>query len=303
MKNIYLFSLLLISCYFLQAQNFASPDASWVFSFNGAWSTGVTQVVYEKDTLINNRSCRKFLRQYTRNNSTVPLLDYPIYFYVENGKVEFSTDAIHFDLLYNFRGQFEQKWKIYHRIRGNTIDSVEAKIEAVYTTPINGVNLRSMAMRFTGLGRRQYQYVDVVHEEIGPTLDFFLPWDRYYRTVDGGEGGALRCFHNNNLGLVQFDSAMHNMNYVYDCQQIVSISDLKVPSFDLKTYPNPVSQRLFIENNENQSLEFELFDLLGREVLSHSLSPGKNEWDISSLTAGVYSLKVNGWLFQRILIN
>ncbi|MEL6257167.1 MAG: T9SS type A sorting domain-containing protein [Bacteroidota bacterium] len=303
MKKIYLFSLLFLSGYFLQAQNFASPDASWVFSFNGTWSTGITQVVYEKDTLIDNRSCRKFLRQYTRENTTGPLLDYPIYFYVENGKVEFSTDAIHFDLLYNFRGQFEQKWKIYRRIRGTLVDSLEAKIEAVYTTQINGINLRTQSMRFTGLGRRQYQYVDVVYEEIGPTMDFFLPWDRYDRTRDGGEGGPLRCFHNNNVGLVQFDSAIHNMNYVYDCEQIVSISDVKVPSYDLKTYPNPVSQHLFIENNENQSLKFELIDLLGREVLTRKLSPGKNEWDVSSLMPGVYSLKVNGWLFQRILIS
>ena len=93
------------------------------------------------------------------------------------------------------------------------------------------------------------------------------------------------------------------MNYVYDCQQIVSISDIRIPSYDLETYPNPVSQALFVENHENQALKFELYDLLGRKVLSRRFSPGKNEWDVSSLVGGVYSLKVNGWLFQRLLIN
>ncbi|MEM6806114.1 MAG: T9SS type A sorting domain-containing protein [Bacteroidota bacterium] len=300
MKNIYLLSLLIFSSHFLQSQNFASPDASWVFSRNSLWDPGVTKVEYEKDTIIDNRSCRKFVRVYIAEIPPEPIFTNPLYFYIENGRVEFSTDAIHFDLLYNFRAGLEEKWKIYYRFNG-LLDSVEAKIEGVFRTQINGRSLLSQAIRFTSLSRRQFEYVEVVHEEIGPTRDFFFPWDLRYRAVDGGEGGPLRCFHNNNLGLVQFDSATNNMFYLYDCDQIVSISDVAVPSFSIDAFPNPVQELLIVDNHESYSLDIEIFDALGRKLRSKKIISGKNEWNISELPEGVYFLKAEGWLFHRFL--
>jgi len=60
---------------------------------------------------------------------------------------------------------------------------------------------------------------------------------------------------------------------------------------DLSIYPNPVSSgKIYITTKENLTKEIEIYDVLGKKILSESLS-GK-ELNISKLTAGIYILKI-----------
>ena len=68
---------------------------------------------------------------------------------------------------------------------------------------------------------------------------------------------------------------------------------------DLKLYPNPVSELLTVSMNlpEGTNLEAQVFDLLGRNVLSRNLGNlpgGQQQFDFNtgSLAAGVYSLRI-----------
>jgi hypothetical protein len=68
---------------------------------------------------------------------------------------------------------------------------------------------------------------------------------------------------------------------------------------DLKLYPNPVSEQLTVSMvlPEGTNLEAQLFDLLGRNVLSRNLGnlpggPQQFDFNTSDLAAGVYSLRI-----------
>jgi len=65
----------------------------------------------------------------------------------------------------------------------------------------------------------------------------------------------------------------------------------KDPIEGLNIYPNPVSSgKIYVTTKSGLSKEVEIFDVLGKKVISASLN-GK-ELNISDLTPGVYIIKV-----------
>lgn len=60
---------------------------------------------------------------------------------------------------------------------------------------------------------------------------------------------------------------------------------------DLSIYPNPASNgKIYITTHENLTKDIEIYDVLGKKILSTSLF-GK-ELNISKLAAGIYILKI-----------
>ncbi|MCM4159425.1 T9SS type A sorting domain-containing protein [Antarcticibacterium flavum] len=63
------------------------------------------------------------------------------------------------------------------------------------------------------------------------------------------------------------------------------------PISGLSIYPNPVTgNKVYITSDKNQSKEIEVYNVLGKVVLSAKLI-GK-ELDVSELTPGIYILKI-----------
>ena len=63
------------------------------------------------------------------------------------------------------------------------------------------------------------------------------------------------------------------------------------PIVGLSIYPNPVTgTKVYITSDNNFSKEVEVFNVLGKKVLS-SIITGK-ELDVSELTPGIYILKI-----------
>ncbi len=59
------------------------------------------------------------------------------------------------------------------------------------------------------------------------------------------------------------------------------------------TYPNPITNNVFtITSNSTSKKEFAIFNLLGKQVLSSSFSGVKSNVDVSTISAGIYILKV-----------
>jgi len=57
----------------------------------------------------------------------------------------------------------------------------------------------------------------------------------------------------------------------------------------IKVYPNPTSNKLFIECEKNSTIT--LYDMLGKEVLNQNIS-GKSEINISHLPKGIYNARI-----------
>lgn len=64
------------------------------------------------------------------------------------------------------------------------------------------------------------------------------------------------------------------------------------PIEGLSIYPNPVTgNKVFITSDKNQVKEVEIFNVLGKQIISARLI-GK-ELDVSELTPGIYILKIS----------
>lgn len=302
MKNTLL--LLFLSLFFLNSfsQDFATSDAKWVYDFNGAWFQGITKIYYEKDTLVGTRQCTKFMRELETSPGNSSVLG-PVFFYNDNGRIEFSFNAVDFDLLFNFRAGVGSTWQVYRRLEnGLLIDSFQVSIDVNTRSTINGKSLRMQIVTYSN-PRRRVSYQEVIYESIGPSIDYLFPWDQDARARDGGEGGPVRCFHNNELGLVELDTSRIHSGYVYECDQLVSINGIPIPDYQLEFYPNPVRDKLQIESYETSKLNIEIVDMLGRRVKQVEIIPGDNDVDMSSFSTGIYLMSIEGRVVRRVLKN
>jgi hypothetical protein len=62
---------------------------------------------------------------------------------------------------------------------------------------------------------------------------------------------------------------------------------------EIRFYPNPAADFLFIDNIDGESLSAEVYDLQGRKLLSFEILSGdKPQINISDLEKGLYVLKI-----------
>lgn len=76
--------------------------------------------------------------------------------------------------------------------------------------------------------------------------------------------------------------------FAFTFTEVLSISLNK----DLKIYPNPFSEQLIIENKGNSLLHFSLSNLLGQEIQSGILLPGKLNLSTTEISEGIYFISI-----------
>ncbi len=81
-----------------------------------------------------------------------------------------------------------------------------------------------------------------------------------------------------------------------------SIEDINYQD-KLEIYPNPAIDRIYIDYTEKQNVKIQIWDVVGECVLQSKLTNSTNEIDISSLSKGIYIIKLTGidWIVQRKL--
>lgn len=72
---------------------------------------------------------------------------------------------------------------------------------------------------------------------------------------------------------------------------------------NLKVYPNPFSDKIKFESNQNSRKEFKLFNTLGEIVLTGFLNSEKGEIDLSFLPDNIYFLKTNHQIVKIVKLN
>jgi hypothetical protein len=63
---------------------------------------------------------------------------------------------------------------------------------------------------------------------------------------------------------------------------------------DLSIYPNPTSHSITIKGETNMNQPFQIFDQMGREVFKGKLTGTETEVNLSALSKGMYTLKIEG---------
>ena len=86
--------------------------------------------------------------------------------------------------------------------------------------------------------------------------------------------------------------------------EVVSVPKIQSSIASLKVYPNPVNNNLHIHITPalNQpSFSFELYDILGKQVLTQTLYPYENTINVGGLSTGVYTYKI-GEVWGQVVV-
>lgn len=81
----------------------------------------------------------------------------------------------------------------------------------------------------------------------------------------------------------------------YDCS--VTVSATSLPNLNLRVFPNPTSNYLYVDHNLNTAFNLELFSANGKLLKSETHN---QKLDLSDLSAGIYFLKVYNDNYQLI---
>ena len=106
--------------------------------------------------------------------------------------------------------------------------------------------------------------------------------------TSGCTGGSLLCFSSEKLP--NFAGPNANPQTAEDCQDIVAVKDS--PLTQIKYYPNPARDFLYVENPPSPNTEVILYNQLGQEVVHHSDLLTEKKIDLRPLNPGLYHLAV-----------
>ena len=113
-------------------------------------------------------------------------------------------------------------------------------------------------------------------------------WTKYEETVIAPDTSVkfwfeLRTFDNTTVYWDDFS--------FFDNATLSTVKNKAIAGFS--TYPNPVSNGILTISSAGNSLKnITIFNLLGKQVLSSSFSGVRSNVDVSSISAGIYILKV-----------
>lgn len=113
-----------------------------------------------------------------------------------------------------------------------------------------------------------------------------------------------------NMSHVSTVASLTRTTYKSNGYSIRCLSDIPVQineinyQVDIKIYPNPVTDKIYISSTQRQSLKMQVYNTVGQCVLQTELNNLTNSIDISSLTNGVYILKFttpNGTIEKKLI--
>jgi uncharacterized protein (TIGR02145 family) len=112
--------------------------------------------------------------------------------------------------------------------------------------------------------------------------DLYYNYAQVYRSADNiGDGMSIRCVRKG------YGIGIENINF----QEKSNI------------YPNPAFDRVYINYTKTKSAKMQIYNIIGKCVLLGQLNYGINNIDVSSLSKGIYLLKMTGtdWTEERKL--
>jgi len=218
------FSLLTINA--ASSQSLGCADCRWIFDLRNG--NGITEMTFEKDTIINNNIFNKYTLLITRidfnGTDTIRTNGDPIFLSNQDGLVLYRWTREMTDTIVDFNAEIGDSWTVTDRLRDNKY--YEYIVLDTFRTLINGANLFSISYDTRPVGT-SFSFVDTLYETIGSKYSFII--------------------------------------FEFDCDRLTSTNNIEeIPQGRLHLYPNPVHDVLYIESESQE--EGRLFNQQGRQV-------------------------------------
>jgi Secretion system C-terminal sorting domain len=98
-------------------------------------------------------------------------------------------------------------------------------------------------------------------------------------------GGIFKKINNDSI---TYFAKSYVGNYTDTCEQVISTDEIK--NFPIHVFPNPVYQKMQVENERLLFSAFIIIDLSGRHILYSKVNSRKLVIDLSEISSGVYFL-------------
>jgi len=292
----YLISILL--CY-TRAQEWCPPGAHWIYQLCAYPANyEYRDLLYEKDTIIDDIPCKKISATYTsRSTNTTTLVSTyhsgtlpPFFTYEQNDSVYIFYDN-QFRLVYDFNLQVGETF-IYHNWQGFSGD-YDMIVESTDLMILNEDTLKSYVAKVSDDSTNFYEPLIVV-ENIGAINNYFFPYIYSYLFE---ESVGLACYEDDNIGLYNsYDEPTCDYIFVP-----VGLDDNMTTTMGLS--PNPVVDVLNIFNVKNAGLQtIKIYNVYGHLIhkIDHLSGNQNAQMDVSDLPEGMYIIELNYGNMQSI---
>lgn len=295
-NNLIILLLLLVVSYNLKAQTeFAPVGAEWYYNYNNFWNVGYVKITSESDTIIDNVFCKKLVKSihvydYVSYNEKKGVFGYE-YLTQINDSVMIYSDG-EFKKLYDFSAEIGDTLLIPGLGHYEEFTHGTAVVTGKGFMEFEGESLRYIDLKhledtpwqFSCYHNYDNGYNTArICEKIGNISGYLLP-EKYF-IVDDDEGGALRCYSDNETSIT---FSKEECDYVPQKDDVDEISASDI----IKIYPNPTSNNITIElTEENNTID--IYDNIGKRVNSFQTDNKLINIDISDYPSGLYLFTIN----------
>ena len=263
------------------SQTWCDAGASWKYSHFNFAIEGYTEINYIGDTVINGQSVQlldKHINAYDFISSQYIDIDLGEEFTYESNGVVYLWYNNDWDTLYNFNADIGESWRMAKQPFLNACDSNSTlTVTATGNKLINGITLKYLVVDFNF----PFGYSDTIVEKIGFISSYMLPYDICDGALDAHEGGAFRCYQDNNF-------STYKPHFSEDCDFIVGIEENTIER-DIVLVPNPAASHIEIMGDLSGNIECILTDINGK---LWAVIKENNKIDVSHLPKGLYILTV-----------
>jgi hypothetical protein len=304
------------------AQNafkWADSAAVWHLSSGSMLGLGYQKMVYEKDSIINNKHCQKISRMSQIRQQTGPgtfaisplMFDASYFLYKSNDSI-FSYHDNQFFLAFKTNGIVGEIWDLGKLYINDTIQHACVKVDSVFYQSYNGQSLRNIKIHACDMNGDSIVYN-------GPNPDSALTAliaPGYIGSIINEKFGPLQGFNGINFAYPNF-GIIEYMPATMLCYQSATFPFHQFQNEDcfnnifvgveeqsmggkIDFFPNPASNQMSILNHEGETIV--IADLSGKVIFQKQLNQNTETINIENLANGMYMVNV-GLITRKLIKN
>ncbi len=290
LATLFCIQLILLCNISSQAQTWAPEGAKWHYNETHAFAPDTGFIFYESvsDTVINNQPCQKI----EKNHGLYYMLrDSQEEFMFSRNDTVFVYDAFldDFQILYDFNAESNDTWYRLIPNYDEDNDTAYVHIDSVKTVEINGVPVKRLFASFSMIYHHDYindiTYNGIITECIGYEKYMFYSTPITFFTYDHNFSSGLRCYEDEFLGFYETGIA-ESCTYT---SSGTSTDPLLSKELSLRIYPNPVSDRIWIDREVATPLNYAIISMKGI-ILKQGVLNENHIIDMKNISKGIYIL-------------
>ena len=285
MKFSYCFLIVFFAVNHLAGQEWSPIGAEWYYDITYASNNNIDfhRVYCDSVVKIKNRDCKRINIDFSACNIQ---FGGKLYTYKSQDTIFFYNQAFNeFEVLYNFNAKKSDSWKIKRKDNfSGSIDTVTVIVDSISAKVVNSKTLKVLVVRYKYNQIYSFSSISQIIESIGD-LNFIINiLPKYYPTCDFEFLRNLRCYNDPILGTYS-TGLRDSCNYIFKA----SLSSIYLNQ--TKIYPNPTSDKLFIESDARIK-KISIVDLLGIQHFVENPKAKQTVINTGSMPSGLYFIHI-----------